>query len=315
VHEEVASSPHPNPLPIRGDGKLRIVPFGHNPFTRTEHGKKRKRGVALVTLMIGNAIRGMRALITLQPDIVVIVKPLPENTLAVALAKPFLKTKKILLDVDDFELFANVVSSLPERAALHWSERKSSKLAQHIITATPFLSDHMLPITQKDIPITIIPTGYVYTGGHSVNSSHTMLYIGSISASSGHMVMMLPEILKQVQKQIPDATMLIAGSGDDELVLRKSFQNAGLENAVSWFGRFSDADIPSIISKTAVIVDPIDASIVNRAKSSFRSMLSVSSGTPIVTSNIGIRTEIIPEQFYDRFFAIAGILMTMPKKL
>ncbi|MEO6077331.1 MAG: glycosyltransferase [Candidatus Andersenbacteria bacterium] len=312
VHEEVVSSPHPSPLPIRGEGKLRIVPIGHNPFTRTEHGKKRKRGFALAWLLLKNAITAMRKLIALQPDVIIIVKPLPENTLAVALAKPFLKTKKILLDVDDFELFANVVSSLPERAVLHWSERKASKLAQHIITATPFLTDHMKALRQaqgklsKSIPVTMIPTGYSYNGALSEKKSHTISYIGSISTSSGHLVMMLPEILQKVRVSILDVNMLIAGSGDDEIALKKAFQDLGLDSAVTWFGRFSDKDIPEIISKTAIIVDPIDASIVNRAKSSFRAMVAVSSGTPIVTSNIGIRGEIIPEQFHDQFFAASA---------
>ena len=285
---------------------LRVMSIGKNPFARTIKGKKRKRGFALVLLMVSNAVRGLQALLSIRPDVIVIVKPLPENVFAVSLAHVFLPKAKILLDVDDFELFANVVSSLPERAVLHWAERKASNMAQNIIAATPFLADHMRAIAQKDVPITLIPTGLSIDTAIQQNNSHIIAYIGSVSASSGHLVFMLPEILQQVRKEIPDARMLIAGSGDDEQELRKLFSEKNLESCVEWFGRFSDADIPEIVAKTTVIVDPIDDSIVNRAKSSYRVMLACSSALPVVTSNIGIRPIVIPEVLHSRFFADVG---------
>lgn len=300
VHEEDASSD------MHSLSSITIKSVGKNPFRRTLGGKKRKKGLGLLLLVLSNAIRAAGVLINTHPDVIVIVKPLPENTFAVMLARMVLRKVTIVLDVDDFELFANVLSSLPERAVLHWAERRASKMAGHIIAATPFLADHMRAIAQKDTPVTLIPTGLtiqpLQTGNNEI-FSHTITYIGSISESSGHLVYMLPEILERVRKVVPDAKMLLAGSGDDEQPLKQLFAEKNLEHSVEWFGRFSDSDIPEIISRTGILVDPIDDSIVNRAKSSFRAMLACVSGLPIVTSNIGIRPIIIPEILHARSFA------------
>lgn len=126
--------------PIHG---LAITTIGINPFELNTHGKKRYSGLRLMLTMKMNAIRAAWQLIKIKPDVVIIVKPLPENTLAVFLAKPFLKKTKIILDVDDFELEANQLTSLLQRAAIHASERAAVKMASHIIVATPFLGDHM----------------------------------------------------------------------------------------------------------------------------------------------------------------------------
>ncbi len=315
VAKEIARMGNDVTLLVHDEGEtpqidgLSVVSVGKNPFARTAEGKKRKRGAALLFLMLGNAIRALQSLLSIRPDVIVIVKPLPENVFAVSLARIFIKTK-VVLDVDDFELFANVVSSLSERAVLHWAERRASVMAQNIIAATPFLVDHMRAIAQKDVPITLIPTGLTAEAQQAEagldRSNNVITYIGSISASSGHLVFMLPEILQQVRKEIPDATMLIAGSGDDEQELRKIFSEKNVERYVEWFGRFSDADISEITAKTTIIVDPIDDSIVNRAKSSYRAMLACVSGIPIVTSNIGIRPIILPESLHSKFFASAG---------
>ena len=306
VHEEASSLQSSGSARGNDPVGVHTVSIGYNPFTRTESGKKRKRGFALLFLMFGNAIRGSQALLNIRPDIIVIVKPLPENVFAVSLARLFLPKSKIVLDVDDFELFANVVSSLPERAVLHWAERRASSMAQHVIAATPFLADHMRAIAQKDVPITLIPTGLSVDAAMQQYNSHVIAYIGSVSASSGHLIFMLPEIVEQVRKGIPDATILIAGSGDDEKKLKQLFSEKNLDSCVEWFGRFSDVDIPNILSKASIIVDPIDDSIVNRAKSSYRAMLACSSALPVVTSNIGIRPIVIPEVLHSRFFADVG---------
>ncbi|OGY37037.1 MAG: hypothetical protein A3E36_00400 [Candidatus Andersenbacteria bacterium RIFCSPHIGHO2_12_FULL_45_11b] len=291
--------------PIKSGMTFRIT--GKNPFTRTATGKKRKSGLFLAVLLFANAIRSALAIIKIHPDVIIIVKPFPENVFAVSLARFFIPNSKIVLDVDDFELFANVLSSPIERAVLHWSERKASWLAMHTIAATPFLHDHMQAVSNQKNPITLIPTPYSPPAVLISNpSSYTLLYIGSVSQSSGHLVGMLPNILQEVRKEIPDTTLLIAGTGDDETMLKNRLEKLGLQDAVTWSGRFIDTDIPNIIAQSAVIIDPIDDSIVNRAKSSFRAMLAITAGMPIITSNIGIRPIIIPHQFHERFFVQAG---------
>lgn len=283
---------------------MTFIVTGANPFSRTNTGKSRKRGIALIFAMKINALRAAWRLLILRPDVIIIVKPLPENTLAVFLAKLFLWKTKIVLDTDDFELLANKLSSLTERAAIHGSERVAAKLASHVIVATPFLLDHMKQLTGGRKKVTLIPTGLnPPASGENSPSSSIILYIGSISSSSGHRVDLLPEILLLVRKEIPTASMNIAGSGDDEHLLQVAFRAKGLSEYVHWLGRFDANNASEIAYNSSVLVDPIDSSIENRAKSSFRAALALACGVPIVSSNIGIRTMLIPDSLHDRFFA------------
>lgn len=277
---------------------------GSNPFSRTKTGKKRRSGIALIAIMKLNALRAAWKLIAICPDSIIIVKPLPENTLAVALAKLVLWNSKVILDSDDFELFANKISSSFERSAIQLSERIASNIASHIIVATPFLLDHMKQLTGGRKTVTLIPTGLNLPKILQEHApSNTILYIGSVSVSSGHRVDLLPEILSIVKKEIPNATLAIAGSGDDEHLLQVAFRAKGLSEHVHWLGRFSLDNAVAIAHTAGVLIDPIDGSIENRAKSSFRTALALACGVPIVTSNIGIRTMLIPEIFHERFFA------------
>ena len=135
-----------------------------------------------------------------------------------------------------------------------------------------------------------------------------LIYLGSISISSGHRVDLLPDILMQVREQLPETKLHIYGAGDDVEKLKKMFVVRNLETAVHWHGRFSsplEGEVSRILRDGGVVVDPVDASISNRAKSSFRCMLAGKFGCPVVTSNIGIRPYLFPQEFHDRFFARA----------
>jgi glycosyltransferase involved in cell wall biosynthesis len=313
---------HTVTLLVHGEGDTPDVPSGissyvtgPNPFARTTEGKKRKRGFSLIWTMKKNALRAAWRLIQEKPDCIIIVKPLPENVLAVRLATLFLRRTKIILDVDDFELMANTLSSLVQRAAIHWSERVASHMAQHIIVATPFLEDHMKLLSQNTTPVTLIPTGLSLSSAPTYSSDPTILFAGSLSLSSGHRVDLLPEILSHVQKRVPHARLIISGSGDDEQSLRREFQQQGLESSVKWTGRFSPTTIQDIATRASMLIDPIDSSIANRAKSSFRVALALSMGMPIVTSNVGIRTQLIPDQFHESWFAAPGDAQSYAEKI
>ncbi len=279
-----------------------IRKFGKNPFSASSEGKKRARGLSLFLIMATNAMQAASILVRNRPDILILVKPLPENVLAVILYKTISWNVRIVADIDDFELFANATSSLVQRSAIHISERLACMLAYKIVVATPFLHDHFQQLTAGKKPIQMIPTGLSGMYGAPANN-HVLLYIGSISISSGHRVDLLPDILRHVREYIDDATLIVAGSGHDEEQLRKSFEQQGLGSHVEWVGRFSEESVPDLISRASVIVDPIDMSINNRAKSSFRVALAALVGMPVVTSNVGIRPMLIPASLHAKCFA------------
>ncbi len=298
------------------EAEIKTCITGPNPFERNSSGKKRHSGVRLVSVMIANAVRAAWHLYAVHPDVVIIAKPLPENTLAVLLWKLLHWNTKVIVDVDDFELFANKLASPMQRASVHWSERTATRMASRIIVATPFLMDYMAGLVSHKIPVTVIPTGYSPSSANYVHSDEpVLLYAGSVSTSSGHYVGFLPELLQEVRKQVPLARLLIAGTGDDEELLKQKFQQLQLSDAVTWFGRFSQQDTHELISKSAILIDPIDGSIVSRAKSSFRTMLACAEGMPVVTSNIGIRPMLLPQELHEKFFALPADVKSYAEKI
>lgn len=296
------------PVPARV--KTRTV--GHEPFIRSSSGKRRAKGVRLIFNMLSTALKTAAVLFSLKPDAVVIAKPLPANTLGVLLWRllAFWQRHYIITDTDDFELAANQLSSLKERAAVHWAERTAAALSSAITTASPFLSDHFRQLSPRK-KIVMVPTGLdslplITEASPPYLDLPTILYAGSLSAHSGHRVDLLPEILSIVRRTFPNARLLIAGSGDDEQSLKKSFENHGLGSAVTWFGRFRPSDLAGLLAQTTLLIDPADASITQRAKSSFRVLLAAREGMPVVTSDVGIRPYLLPESVHDRFFAPPG---------
>jgi len=280
--------------------------IGQEPFTRTASGKQRLRGLPLIANMLSSARQTFRTLRQLKPDVVILVKPLPSNTLGVrfwSLNKPSQST--IILDTDDFELTANQLSSLTQRAAIQWSERAAARMSSAIVAATPFLADHFEQLTQHRQPVKCIPTGLTLNLPEITGSTTppTISYFGSVSISSGHRVDLLPEMLAYLQRTHPDARLLIAGDGDDVAELKNKFQQQNLQDAVTWHGRFVLDELAELLNQTTILIDPVDASIAQRAKSSFRVALATLAGLPVVTSNVGIRPHLVPQVLHRRFFA------------
>ena len=308
--------------PVTENFKIHVT--GRDPFARTATGKKRLRGIALIGRLKINILRAMFTLLRLKPDIVIISKSLPESVLAAWLYSKLRRTR-FILDVDDFELTANKLTSLAQRAAVHWAERAGAKLAEVIITATPFLNDHFEQLTRDSKKVVMIATGIAAPAGKTPGVSALtpgvkeagarLLYLGSISLGSGHRVDLLPEILQRVRQEFPATHLTIAGDGDDVESLRQQFEHAGVSRAVTWHGRFSPSEVEALLNNAALVIDPVDDSITNRAKSSSRTLFAASAGRAIVTSNIGIRPYLLPDQLHERFFATPGSARSYAEKV
>lgn len=282
---------------------------GREPFTRSPQGKRRLSGGRLVANMLSTALRTAVTLWRLDPTHIVVVKTLPANVLGARLAKILSPRAKIIVDMDDFELTANTLTTLLQRAAVHWSERAALRRAAGAVAASPFLADHIEQLTGFTLHATVIPTGLPgrvqpATSSATPKTAIRLLYIGSVSINSGHRVDILPAVLAQLQRSVSVPVHIrIAGDGDDVENLRRAFTEQSLTSYVEWTGRFQLSDVPTLLTDVDIVLDPIDDSIAQRAKSSFRVAVAVATGLPVITSNIGIRPHLIPASFHKRFFA------------
>ncbi len=78
---------------LRKEGKIFYV--GREPFHRTPAGKKRLRGIALIFNMLATALRTAWTLLRLKPDVVIISKSLPSNTLGTKYTHSFLHKRML----------------------------------------------------------------------------------------------------------------------------------------------------------------------------------------------------------------------------
>ncbi len=295
---------------------------GSLPFRYTTAGKERYRGVYLLRNMIRTFLRTWKTLRRIRPDIIVIVKALPATALGVRLYRFLPQYQKamavrprrasrgrvrIILDVDDFELVANKLSSSIQRVVLHWTEYVCARMADEIIAATPFLYDHYVALRHRVGHTHVIPTGFSPEAALSPRTAYsttpTILYLGSVSVASGHRVDLLPEILLQLSKKFTAPRLVIAGDGDDVQALKEEFAKHNLTNQVVWRGRFQASQVADILKDVDIVVDPIDSSTTVRAKSSYRAAVATAFSKPIVTSNIGIMPQLVPPSLHERFFA------------
>jgi len=295
---------------------IHFHPAGRDPFYFIGGEKKRLTGAVLVFRMLLNSLKAVWVLWRINPDEVVLAKPLPENVLAVKIWRTLRRRRPIIVDADDFELLANATSNLIQRAAIHWSERAAVNMADKIVTASPFLQDHYRRLKAKQVYM--VPTGLpdefcFYP--RAATGPAKIVYAGSLSMSSGHRVDMLPEIVKKVRTAYPNIRLIIAGSGHDKNALERAIVRAGLSQHTQWIGRFSAGSLKKVLDEGSVIVDPIDSSVTNRAKSSFRTCLAVYMGLPIVTSDVGIRPYLIPPFLHRIFFAEPGVAQDYGQKV
>jgi len=294
-------------LPRTSPIDLRVV--GAEPFERTSDGKKRKQGLRLALSLFGIALRTAVTLQRIKPDRVIIVKTLPHNVLGVWLWHLFNRNVKIITDVDDFELTANAITSFFQRFSIQWAERAAVRISSGISVATPFLEDRFKALAPDTMPKKLIITGIssslrnILPDPEDVAHPDTLLYIGSLSRSSGHRIDLLPLILKQC---LAATKLIIAGSGDDEAWLKEEFKTHGVDSRVEWRGRFSETDIPDLLKKIHILLDPVDSSVTERAKSTFRVVLALCAGWPVVTSDVGVRGSLVPAAARSRFFAKPG---------
>src|SRR3989338_6282383 len=112
---------------------IRFHHVGAEPFIRTAGAKRRLASIPLALSLLRLAFSTFVALLKIKPDLVIIVKTHPHNVLGVYLWSLF-NSRPIILDVDDFELTANQITSFAQRAAIHWAEHAGFRLARQIVT-------------------------------------------------------------------------------------------------------------------------------------------------------------------------------------
>jgi glycosyltransferase involved in cell wall biosynthesis len=87
---------------------------------------------------------------------------------------------------------------------------------------------------------------------------------------------------KLVRQSLPEARMIVAGSGPEEASLKVLVQELGLDGAVEFTGRVDTLDMPSLYHRASVALNP---SLVDNMPNSVLEALAA--GIPVVSTEVG----------------------------
>lgn len=240
-------------------------------------------------------------------DIVILAKPQLQNT-APTLAFARARRTPLLLDADDFEPAA---SRFPLLMHMHMQglDQRAARAARVITACSPFLVEYYRRLnpharvefipTSITVPAGVPPTRLRVRLGIAADAK-VVLYVGSLSVSSGHRVDLLLEAFAALMERGSGALHLVlAGDGLDEAYIRQRvMRNAELRTRVHFLGRFTPPEDIALARDADLLVDPIDRSRTAEAKSSHRLMLALATGTPMITGAVGIRRILVPQALH-----------------
>ncbi|TSC62682.1 MAG: hypothetical protein G01um1014106_600, partial [Parcubacteria group bacterium Gr01-1014_106] len=256
------------------------------------------------------------ALTQYSADIIVLAKPQLQNTspvLAIAQERGI----PLLLDVDDDEVRSSRIP-IVLRGYVAGLEARAIRAAAAVTAASPALVEHVRE-HRPDVRTELFPTGIRIPSVirqarlrerlHLSPDAKILLYVGSLSISSGHRVDLLLEAFSELVQSSPDVHLVLAGDGIDAEKLRTmahtlfpgSHANGNVRvggypipERIHFLGRFTPPEDIALAREANLLVDPVDHNPANIAKSSHRVLLALATGTPIIAGNIGIRPILLP---------------------
>jgi glycosyltransferase involved in cell wall biosynthesis len=261
----------------------------------------------LVRVALLGSLQLFRAALRTGADAYHIGKPHPMNSLA-GLVASRLRGKPLYLDCDDYESASNRFGGAWQRWIISQFEDSMPHVSKRITTNTLF-TVHRL--TELGIPrerIVYVPNGVERSrfshildddvkelSGHlDLTGKRIILYVGSMSLAN-HAVDLLLEGFVAVREVEPTAELLLVGGGEDYDALRARAHVLGIADAVHFTGRVPPSRVPLYYALADVSVDPVRDDPTSRARYPLKIVESLACGTPVVTSDVGDRSQILGE--------------------
>ena len=243
-----------------------------------------------------------RAIESNKTDVIVLVKPHPQNYNAIKnLSIPF------ILDSDDVESHTSR-SNFLERAWLNRIDKNATRKSNLVTACSPYLVEHYKKMCPGKT-VELIPTGIPKEGmADKINlrryfdiadDAQILLYLGSLAISSGHRVDQIFNIWNEISTSNLKLHLILAGDGIDADKIHAQSKLLSNNNRIHFFGRFDSGSSENFARQATLLIDPIDDSVGNQAKSSSRAMLALKTGTPIISGNVGIRKFLLPDTIHN----------------
>jgi glycosyltransferase involved in cell wall biosynthesis len=262
--------------------------------------------VKLLALSLASTLRMARALAYSKADVIQLCKPQPYNVLAARIAG---RGRPLYCDCDDYEAETNRFSGQWQQRIVSYFEDGIIGYVRAITANTRFTEQRYATLGFPRERILYVPNGverarfeqppdlanlkrYMDPGGLIRWKDPIILYAGSLGMVS-HAVDLLLAAFQEVRVALPVAQLLLVGGGEDYDRLRTLSQELGISEGTVFAGRVAPQDMPGCYMLASISVDPVRDDLTARARSPLKIVESLVCGTPVVTSAVGDRFDML----------------------
>lgn len=273
------------------------------------------RPPVLIWIAVLSTLRLTLKALGVDTDLFHLGKPQPINGMAALIGAKFLRRKPLYLDCDDYEAESNRTSGNWQKRVLALFENGLPRYTQGLTVNTRFLKERIIGLGYPPERIIRVPNGIDrarFTGldpeyasrlksSLGLENQKVVLYLGSISLAN-HPLRLLLQAFVKVSERLSTARLILVGGGEDLETLRNMIPQMGLEGKAFLLGRVKPKIAPYYLAMGDVSVDPVIDDPVARARSPLKIFESMAVGVPVVTGDVGDRSEYLGN-------GLAGILV------
>lgn len=148
----------------------------------------------------------------------------------------------------------------------------------------------------SDDQVSVIPMGVDFDGRFSLNArlervAGQILFVGRLVEKKG--VKYLIQALPSIRQRVPNAHLVIVGSGPELPELTALVSRLGLQDCVEFRGAMSQGALPEFYRRAAVFVAPfVDAASGDREGLGLVSIEAIACGCPVVVGDVPVVADV-----------------------
>lgn len=244
----------------------------------------------------------LRAAMANPMDVLLVGKPHPMNGLAGVLVKLLKPINKLIVDCDDYEAESNRFKGKLQKRVVAFFENWIPRQADYVTVNTYFMIDRLEALGIPQTKLIYVPNGIDEVRFNKIDQNEVsslrdslglqgrkvISYIGSMSLPS-HPVDILLKAFALAKEDLPDATLMLVGGGEDVDNLMALAKELQIEERTIFVGRVHPDDIAKYYGISHMAVDPVNNDDSARGRCPLKLFESWACDVPFITSDVGDR--------------------------
>jgi glycosyltransferase involved in cell wall biosynthesis len=268
-------------------------------------------GILRLLIVLIHATLGMLwGLLCSPADVYHLCKPQPVNGLAAFVGLGLLQGRRFYVDCDDDEAASNYFSANWQRWVFAFWQWLLIRYAAGITVNTQAMAARVRRQRSghSSGPVVYVPNGVdpehfqrppesqcaALREALGLDGCRVVGYVGTLALHS-HPVDMLIDAFAEVVHAVPDAALLLVGTGKDMSYVRARVAELGLQQRVWFTGQLPYQSVRPYVALADVSVDPVYDNAVARARSPLKIFESMALGIPVVTGDVGDRALLLDQ--------------------